>query len=107
MPYYSDDDPNQDFDTLDGDVAEALAVWRAECKRCREIVAMSPLDETGIEKRTGQPVSLRRIVVHLIAEYARHQWPRRPAPRTDRRCHRALGPASARASTPVTSATMR
>ena len=72
MPYYSDDDPNQDFDTLDGDVAEALAVWRAECKRCREIVAMSSLDETGIEKRTGQPVSLRRIVVHLIAEYARH-----------------------------------
>jgi hypothetical protein len=26
--YYSDDDPNQDFDRLDGDVAEALAVWR-------------------------------------------------------------------------------
>src|SRR3954454_2029392 len=26
--YYSDDDPNQDFDDLAGDVADALEVWR-------------------------------------------------------------------------------
>ena len=30
MLYYTDDDPNQDFDSLDGDPAEAFAVWRAE-----------------------------------------------------------------------------
>lgn len=71
--YYSDDDPDQDFDDLDGDVAEALAVWRAECDRSRQIVAdASSLDQTGTHKATGNPVSLRRVLVHLIAEYARH-----------------------------------
>jgi hypothetical protein len=71
--YYSDDDPNQDFDALDGDVAEAFAVWRAECERAREIVAAAPsLDRTGIRRRTGEPISLRRILVDMIAEYARH-----------------------------------
>lgn len=29
--YYSDDEPDQDFESLDGDVTEAFAVWRAEC----------------------------------------------------------------------------
>ena len=73
MLYYSDDDPGQDFDDLDGDVAEAMAVWRAECDRSREIVAnASSLDETGTHKATRNPVSLRRVLVHLIAEYARH-----------------------------------
>jgi hypothetical protein len=71
--YYSDDDPDQDFETLDGDVAEAFAVWREECERAREIVAnTSSLDQTGIERSSGEPVSLRRILVAMIAEYARH-----------------------------------
>jgi hypothetical protein len=73
LPYYSDDDPNQDFDGLDGDVAEDLAAWRAECERSREIVARAAsLDETGILRSSGKPISLRRILVHMIAEYARH-----------------------------------
>jgi Protein of unknown function (DUF664) len=72
MLYYSDDDPNQDFDSLDGDPAEALAVWRRECERSRQIVAAHSLDDTGIQQRTGKPVVLRRILVGLIAEYARH-----------------------------------
>jgi uncharacterized damage-inducible protein DinB len=71
--YYSDDDPNQDFDRLDGDVSEALSVWRSECERSREIVASTPsLEQAGTVLSTGQPVSLRRIMVHSIAEYARH-----------------------------------
>ncbi|HEY8525367.1 MAG TPA: DinB family protein [Acidimicrobiales bacterium] len=71
--YYSDDDPNQDFDDLEGDPAEALAVWREECERSRAIVAATPsLDATGTHAMTGEPVSLRRVLVHLIAEYARH-----------------------------------
>ena len=71
--HYSDDDPDQDFETLDGDIAEALAVWRAECQHSREIVGNTPsLDRTGTHRASGQPVSLRRILVHLIAEYARH-----------------------------------
>jgi hypothetical protein len=71
--YYSDDDPNQDFDSLDGDPAEAFAVWRAECDHARQIVAGTPsLDQTGIRRSGGQPISLRRILVDMIAEYARH-----------------------------------
>jgi hypothetical protein len=73
LPYYSDEDPNQDFDRLDGDPGEALALWRAECERSRQIVSQAAsLDETGIQRSSGKPVSLRRILVHMIAEYARH-----------------------------------
>jgi hypothetical protein len=70
--YYSDDDPNQDFDALTGDIDEAFAVWRAECDRAREIVARSTLDQTGTVMMTGKPISLRSILVDMIAEYARH-----------------------------------
>ncbi|MGH2736931.1 MAG: DinB family protein [Actinomycetota bacterium] len=73
MLYYSDDDPDQDFDALDGDIGEAFDTWRAECLRSREIVAgAATLEETGIRRSTGEPISLRRIMVHMIAEYARH-----------------------------------
>ncbi len=71
--YYSDDDPDQDFDDLGGDVTQALAVWREECERSREIVAKaSSMEDTGTHLASGQPISLRRIMVHVIAEYARH-----------------------------------
>jgi hypothetical protein len=71
--YYSDDDPDQDFESLDGDVEEAFATWRAECRHSRRIVAAAAsLDQTGTRKRTGEPISLRRILVDMIAEYARH-----------------------------------
>ncbi len=73
MLYYSDDDPNQDFDSLDGDPAEAFAVWRRECQRSREIVAAAAsLDATGTEKRSDEPFSLRWLLVDMIAEYAQH-----------------------------------
>ena len=36
MLFYSDDDPDQDFEWLDGDVGEALEIWREECERSRE-----------------------------------------------------------------------
>jgi hypothetical protein len=50
-----------------------FAVWRAECEHSRQITAAAgSLDETGIRKRTGEPISLRRILVDMIAEYARH-----------------------------------
>ncbi|HEX4702937.1 MAG TPA: DinB family protein [Pseudonocardiaceae bacterium] len=72
MLYYTDDDPDQDFESLNGDIEAAFAVWRAECARSREITAASTLDQTGTHNATGNPVSLRRILVHMIAEYARH-----------------------------------
>jgi hypothetical protein len=72
MLHYSDEWPDEDFERLDGDFDAALAVWRAECDRSREITATASLDDTGINLRTGRPVSLRRILVHTLAEYARH-----------------------------------
>lgn len=71
--YYSDDNPNEDFDVLDGDVNEAFAVWKQECARSRQIVAETlSLDETGTEIPSGEPISLRRILVAMIGEYAQH-----------------------------------
>ncbi|WP_345475296.1 DinB family protein [Actinoallomurus oryzae] len=73
MLYYSDDDPDQDFDSLDGDAGEAFALWEAECRRSRAIVdRAASLDVTGVRQRTGEPFSLRWLLVDMIAEYARH-----------------------------------
>ncbi len=39
MLFYSDDDPDQDFESLDGGVGEAVEIWREECERSRAVVA--------------------------------------------------------------------
>lgn len=72
MLYYSDDDPDQDFDRLDGDVAQAWAQWHAECERSREIVAAHDLDDLGHRVRDGAPFSLRSALLKMVAEYAQH-----------------------------------
>ncbi|OKI05004.1 Mini-circle protein [Streptomyces sp. CB02923] len=73
MLYYSDEDPDQDFGELSGDPAQALEVWREQCEHSRRIVAAAPsLDVTGTHAASGGPVSLRRVLVGLIAEYAQH-----------------------------------
>ncbi|MDQ0936549.1 DinB family protein [Streptomyces turgidiscabies] len=58
---------------------DALAAWRAEVGRSREIVAAAAsLDESGrLSEREAalvgmQRLSLRWIMVHMIEEYARH-----------------------------------
>ena len=72
-PLYSyAEDEDEDFNDLSGDFAADLAVWSAECEAARAIVARSSLDDTGTRRSTGEPVSLRWILLHLIAEYARH-----------------------------------
>jgi hypothetical protein len=70
--YYSDDDPDQDFTTLNGDVGEAFSLWQAECERSREIVAASSLEQTGTRVSTGEPFTLRWLMLRAIGEYARH-----------------------------------
>ncbi len=72
MLYYSDDDPDQDFERLDGDVAQAWAQWHAECARSREIVAAHSLDDTGTRVRDGAAFSLRSALLKMVAEYAQH-----------------------------------
>jgi hypothetical protein len=70
-PHAGPDGPDGGFDlagraTLSG----ALAAWRAEIARARELRAARALARTG--RFMDQDVSLRRIYVHMIEEYARH-----------------------------------
>ena len=51
--YFTTEDPDADVGDLSGSFADAL-------------------DVTGVHRATGRPVALRRILVHMIAEYARH-----------------------------------
>ncbi len=61
------------YDATDADVEEAFANWRAEIEQAREIEARAPdLESTGYHQRSGQHVSLRWVLVHMIEEYARH-----------------------------------
>ena len=69
--YYTDDNPEAEFDVDDADVAEAFATWRAECTEARARAAAAPsLDTTGTQD--GKDFPLRWIMVHMIEEYARH-----------------------------------
>ncbi|WP_316527469.1 DinB family protein [Kitasatospora brasiliensis] len=59
-------------------MAGALADWKAEIDRGRELTADEALDATGplppqiAEALGADRVSLRWVLVHLIEEYARH-----------------------------------
>ncbi|MEU9171395.1 DinB family protein [Streptomyces sp. NPDC048420] len=54
---------------------EALAVWRREIERGREVCVGLRLDDTGRisdAPMAGVEVSLRWVLIHMIEEYARH-----------------------------------
>ena len=52
-------------------MAEAFAVWEAECANSRALVAAAPsLDTSGL--RGGWRFTLRWVLTHLVEEYARH-----------------------------------
>ena len=56
-------------------VDEALAVWRREIARGREVCAGRPLESVGRitdGPMAGVEVSLRWVFIHMIEEYARH-----------------------------------
>jgi uncharacterized damage-inducible protein DinB len=70
--YYSDDNPDGDFDDVDtGDVAEAFATWHSECERARELVAAAPALDATFSGSTRQ-YTLRWLMFHMVEEYARH-----------------------------------
>ncbi|HEX5595423.1 MAG TPA: DinB family protein [Micromonosporaceae bacterium] len=73
--YYSDTNPDGDFDGAVPDpevVAEAWQTWRAECAFTDQFVAEAPsLDVLGNDPWRG-PMSLREVLVHMVEEYARH-----------------------------------
>jgi uncharacterized damage-inducible protein DinB len=52
---------------------EAFAAWETEIAHARRIEAAAvSLDVTGIDRRSGEEYSLRRVMIHLVQEYARH-----------------------------------
>ncbi|MER6949533.1 DinB family protein [Nonomuraea sp. NPDC000554] len=71
--YGKETNPDADFEEVDtASVEEAFATWQDEMERARKISAELPLDAMAKRQRDGQDVSHRRILVHLIQEYARH-----------------------------------
>jgi uncharacterized damage-inducible protein DinB len=73
--FYSDADPDGDFDGAAADPAlvdQAWEAWRSEVAFAERLVADAPdLEVTGQHRHQG-PVSLRWVLVHMIEEYARH-----------------------------------
>lgn len=76
MPEYFDDaEPNRDFDGLnDHEPADVLARWKRECERSREVLSAASLDAEvpGHGHHSDKVFNVRWIVLHMIAEYARH-----------------------------------
>lgn len=72
--YYSDSEPDGDFDLVDSAVAAAdFATYRAEVEACRAAAAtVDDLDAVSRRQRSGNDVSLRWVYLHMIEEYARH-----------------------------------
>jgi uncharacterized damage-inducible protein DinB len=72
--YWSDADPDGDFDSLDDDsVAEVFAAFDREVAESRAAVdGKTPDDLSVAEHHGGGRPSLRWICTHMIEEYARH-----------------------------------
>jgi uncharacterized damage-inducible protein DinB len=61
------------YDASASSRAEAFEAWEREVEHARRIErAAGSLDVTGVRPRTGERVSLRLVMLHLIHEYARH-----------------------------------
>jgi uncharacterized damage-inducible protein DinB len=61
------------YDADGASAAEAFTAWEGEIAHARRIEhAAASLDVTGVDRRSGEEYSLRRVMVHLVQEYARH-----------------------------------
>jgi hypothetical protein len=72
--YWSETEPDVDWTGAVADpevVAQAWQSWRDEVAFAEQFVTDSDLDRLGT-MWNGKPISLRRIMVHMIEEYARH-----------------------------------
>jgi uncharacterized damage-inducible protein DinB len=71
---WTDDDPDADWRVERGETARGvLAVYHAECRRSRMIVAAATLDEVAARSDDStHPKVLRWVLVHMIAETSRH-----------------------------------
>lgn len=70
---HPDGDPDGDFNPPAGaTLAEAIATWRHEVEVADANIAANDLDDREVNPSGDHASSLRRVVVHLIEEYARH-----------------------------------
>ena len=70
--YYSDENPEGDFDDVDtADVDEAFAAWRDDVEQARAAAAAVPSLDHVVGTGGGR-CSVRWIMTHMIEEYARH-----------------------------------
>jgi hypothetical protein len=71
--YSSEADPDGDFDNVEtADADEAFATWRAACEEARAILAAHALDDIFPRGSTGQTISARWMLTHMVEEYSRH-----------------------------------
>lgn len=73
--FFSADDPDGEFDSVDADPAlvdEAWRVWRAEVEFAERFVEEAPSLDMTVDSLGQGIVSLRWILVHMLEEYARH-----------------------------------
>jgi len=71
--YHRTDDRDEDWNDLEADTGDAAYErWCGEVRRSREIVAASDLDAVFTREDTGERVSARWILIHMVEEYARH-----------------------------------
>lgn len=70
----TDEDPDREMRVaVEIPIVRLLAEYEAECARNRRLVASLDLDTLSKRKiRSGEPVTLRWIIMHLIEETARH-----------------------------------
>lgn len=72
MLYYTDANPDLDFDVGTDDPADALRAWHEECETSRRLVADAALEQTGHGVRGDFDFNLRWLLLRMISEYAQH-----------------------------------
>ena len=71
--YYSDDNPDGDFDDVDeADVEETFRVYEETIAQVKSVVAQAGLEERFTSERSGTTFQLRWVYLHMLEEYARH-----------------------------------
>jgi Protein of unknown function (DUF664) len=71
--YYTDDDPDGDFDNLDSHpVAEVWVAYHEAVASARQIWASFASPDNLGRKGGEEPLNVRWVMTHLIEEYARH-----------------------------------
>ena len=72
MPFDVEIDPESDMRAEPGETtADIVAFWGRACAAADAVIAETDLDTTGTAW-TGNPVSMRWVLVHMVEEVARH-----------------------------------